>query len=236
MCKTTESTERHYWRCADCLLPLVLPVSTLEAARCGNCNGTRLEWLGKVKGGHAVKTADECVCDENCVHARGPKCGCKCGGRNHGIGMAGYVTVVKGITVVRPPASDEALAKAAHRAAEYRDAHERLTAEYYGWCKGRSGWVPDAVYNAKADCYHGLKQAAKRRGHKSRMADLDRVEQGMVVLRQQPPAPKPAPPARRDGVLMTARFPGWCRKTGRKVRPGDRILFFPASRAVELTA
>lgn len=31
------------------------------------------------------------VCDEKCIHARGQRCECACGGENHGIGGLGIV-------------------------------------------------------------------------------------------------------------------------------------------------
>ncbi len=76
---------RYFVRCADCLgVWAVESEREPLAAECGVCGGP-VECMGAVaRDGWAVRTVMECPCDERCTNAKGPKCDCSCGGKNHG--------------------------------------------------------------------------------------------------------------------------------------------------------
>jgi len=95
-----ETPSRYYWKCQDCLIPVVVDQSTHDiGTRSGMvciCGG-KMELMGKIKGGNYwQKTESLCDCDERCTNARGPICDCKCHGENHGMGMsATHIAVVE---------------------------------------------------------------------------------------------------------------------------------------------
>lgn len=124
-----DTRPRHYVRCHDCLLIVVIDVhpNTLRTwnaeardwnpARCSLCEG-RIDYMGAVTGKSRTLTTqhEECQCNELCVVARGPVCTCRCGGEHHGVGLrAGYhvVTTAHGPAPrVQMPDSAKALAVA----------------------------------------------------------------------------------------------------------------------------
>jgi len=80
--------------------------------------------MGRVTGSIAVKvTGVKAECNEVCAHATGPLCSCKCGGLNHGAGVACYVTTtsVTSVSLVTPSTTD-----AAFRYAMWRQVLELL--------------------------------------------------------------------------------------------------------------
>lgn len=151
------NTERHYVRCHDCLSivvidrhPSKLQVWDLNGYTsispvCSICGG-RIDYMGRVsvpRPDRLVTDDSRCVCNELCVSARGPKCSCACGGKNHGVGLfGGYVTVQTDrgpVPTVSMPESDKAIAIAEEWRARldevvtrWRGLHERRKREYLG--------------------------------------------------------------------------------------------------------
>lgn len=67
-----------------------------RSATCPICDG-RITFRGAVRQNRSVTfDAEIPPCDGQCTSARGTKCECKCGGRNHGSGRTITVTVAAG--------------------------------------------------------------------------------------------------------------------------------------------
>jgi hypothetical protein len=117
---------RHYYRCSDCLVPMVMEhgISSgnpLPACACGG----KLRYIGIVRRHRVVRLEDHAVCDARCTNAPGPNCNCRCGGEHHGSGR--IVTVV---AADLGPAIATALdpEQQITRATEYRAAKAELDA------------------------------------------------------------------------------------------------------------
>ena len=91
---------RCYVRCPWCL-----GVAALDGERpadnltCGAC-GSHVEVMGRVEGDH-LHVGERCPCDDRCTGALGPLCSCRCGGKNHGGGLAADIAVIAGIPTLR---------------------------------------------------------------------------------------------------------------------------------------
>lgn len=116
-----------------------------DSAEC-ICGG-RLTLLGPVTDtGRWLREELRPRCDGRCISATGPQCNCRCGGENHGQGLAATVVVRRdgGAVVLRPVDTEEAR----RRAEEYRVAkqavHAALEARYGGaWVDYRQGlYIP----------------------------------------------------------------------------------------------
>lgn len=131
------STQRHFFRCPDCLgvwsseieikstddsgRPYRGPwgqfsdqraaVAPVIAGGCPyECGATTApEHLGRVNGIQRLQRLDgaKAECDASCTHARGCECECPCGGVNHGVGVLADIPVI----------SDQGTPKARFRAA-----------------------------------------------------------------------------------------------------------------------
>ena len=95
--KKLNEIPRMYFRCHDRLTTLCTtdqPASQKHFMTCGICGG-HMEWMGDVKGNQYTHHHEECVCNEKCQNATGPKCTCSCGGENHGKSFL-YKVVIDG--------------------------------------------------------------------------------------------------------------------------------------------
>lgn len=133
-------SERHYYRCHDCLSVVMVDQSPRgflyhygnKYPVCGLCGG-RLDYMGEVRRAtpktltHAVEV---CKCNELCVSARGPNCSCACNGEHHGVGLAtGYEIVHTAVgRVPRVTVPDSAKSREVVR--EWREALAKFDAEY----------------------------------------------------------------------------------------------------------
>lgn len=164
---------RAYYRCEDCLTIAAAEALAELNCQCGLCGG-RVECMGLVRGERLVKSALECPCDHRCTGARGPRCDCPCGGKNHGSGL--LVRVVRDVGPVprflMPPSR-----KAAAIAAEWRRGYAAVLAaiaEYER--RKRDGERIGGERPAYEACRHYMKlwEAKSRlrssRCHKNRMA------------------------------------------------------------------
>lgn len=107
----TNSIDRFYIRCADCLsIGVVTDVTDRHKWHCSLCAG-RIELMGKVVADKKVEVEKfRTACDRRCTHAVGPLCVCKCDCANHGTGRVVSVTVVENIPTVAFISDPEALA------------------------------------------------------------------------------------------------------------------------------
>jgi hypothetical protein len=110
---------RWFVRCRLCLSiaavdAISLPKGTLV---CAGCDGP-VEVMDRVRG-CTSNLESRCKCDARCTNAKGPNCDCSCGGKNHGSGMLGSISISStGAGIVILNASDKALAIAK----EFREA------------------------------------------------------------------------------------------------------------------
>lgn len=166
MCKVN----RHFYRCPDCLSVCAVNAESQQwNLTCKHCD-TILEYMGRVSGDHMVKDEIRCACDDRCTSARGPKCDCHCGGKNHGTNAIVVVTVYAGklIAETRPTAKQLAEAR------EWRETRDealnqwrtlnrrRCSGEYLGSVEFRRMNLLDRQIGA----------ARKLRTHVSRMKAL----------------------------------------------------------------
>lgn len=175
----------HYHKCVDCLMPFV--TETRQSEPCPYCDATATEWMGQVRMDSLVKTEEQTPCDCRCTSAVGPKCVCKCGGKNHGTNMT--VEVIKGIRAV-PPTPESGtpyerflvVQKAQAVAKEWKEGYSKTvealqskwgqTLEDYQsrrWISDKPTWW--AMYNVE----NMLRKARQARTHKSRMEKLSNV-------------------------------------------------------------
>ena len=180
-------TDRLYVRCSDCLgVSVAIGIDSAVAhgdIRCGICGG-RIEAMGHVHENRLVTEHTVCKCDERCADATGPRCSCKCGGANHGHGMAGYIQVERdgGPATITPQKHHDKLRL---RADEYRaaaaSALERIEAHVDNgpYLSKRAGeWVGHegfAAFRRQQDRYRALADARKGRTHKGRLNKLNRI-------------------------------------------------------------
>jgi hypothetical protein len=104
---------RHYYKCNVCLSTFVVENENKQKLECFVCSSFTdsnifVEWMGRVEGDMYLKEEEKCACDERCTCARGPKCVCKCGGKNHGTGAVVLVVVEKGRAMVKATDPEEA--------------------------------------------------------------------------------------------------------------------------------
>jgi hypothetical protein len=122
---------------------------------------------------------ERCACDENCTGARGPKCGCKCGGINHGTGRTVVVTIVEGLPRMSAPRD---AAKLLAKLDEFRAERSRVEAMIearFGdvFRRKRAGeWVSDFSHYLNGMGYRGdFLDACAKRTHAARMSNLARI-------------------------------------------------------------
>lgn len=177
--KKRNATPRMYFRCHDCLTVLCTtdqPAHIKNSLTCGICGG-RMIWMGDVKENRYYHTHEECVCNEKCQNATGPKCTCACGGDNHGKSFL-YKVVVDGSGVVIEHTGDDRDKRLAI-AAEYRsseaDALARIRAlpHYNDYCN--HVWIDRADWLRINDAINALNEARKGSMQKSRIKKLEKV-------------------------------------------------------------
>lgn len=96
---TTTIVNRHGYSCGRCG-EWFFTADRLPATDCPICEG-RLACRGVVKPDRRVTFDVELsACDDRCTGAKGVKCDCQCGGRNHGSHRTVTVTVTAGIARV----------------------------------------------------------------------------------------------------------------------------------------
>lgn len=139
---------------------------TFRSATCPICEG-KLVFRGTVRQDRSVVfDAEIPACDGQCTSARGIKCVCKCGGRNHGSGRTITVTVVAGKAQVA--LDDPELAQRLREsrrpqieAAEAYEEHVRARIqEVYGTV---FQWYRDGVWMNQADFRKFLEGSDLRR-------------------------------------------------------------------------
>lgn len=182
----TLDAPRHYWRCIDCLLPFVLPTAEPTGAACGCCGGHELEWMGQVnvRTRQLEKKAQECLCNEACAYARGPRCECACGGVHHGKSLQAFVEVVaEGRPIARIPAKSATLERARARAVEWRTELAAVLVLADAWrATLPGGRLPDGLYWERRTLNHLLAVARGRRSHGARMKDLAAARQHLTDI------------------------------------------------------
>ena len=133
-----------------------------------------------------VGFATHCTCNTLCVDARGPNCNCKCQGKYHGWGLAGYFQVATTDDVpriVRPNRRDAK--KLLARAEEYRqavaDAEARISGHPFAHLSalragGRYLSAPDwEHYRRYQDWRRALAEAKAGRTQAGRLKILEKI-------------------------------------------------------------
>lgn len=164
--------QRHFYKCCDCLSVIANDSDSRFAspnAVCGLC-ASKLIHMGRVVEQGLVRDSLECPCDLRCTHARGPKCDCSCGGRNHG--SQAVVHIVRdagGIPVAQTPYSG----KAEQIAAEWRAAYADIMAIIQPMRERKSSqWVPSSEFNELLRLESLRRKARKSTNHKNRLRIL----------------------------------------------------------------
>jgi len=158
---------RFFHRCKACLTVVATEGRMPAKAECAACGRAGWWFMGEVHVDRLVKVEERCACDDRCTSATGPKCGCKCGGANHGTGRV--VTVVLdqgGVPRVATPASDEAR----RIADEWEAARTPLVEELMRLNAG--GWLPPESFNRKLSLQWRLLKANKLKTHAARLRAL----------------------------------------------------------------
>lgn len=190
------ATERHFFRCADCLHVFALEGDPAPRAlgwngtrlsgalfprwtrdvRC-DCGSDRLGWMGRVEADKVVRVEDRCACDDRCTHARGPQCSCQCGGANHGTHLVVRIRVDNTSACVEPQPD---LAARLARLAEYRAARaaarERANVDGILDRMARGEWIADrAAWERARDNLAAIRKSERMRTHAARMRTLATV-------------------------------------------------------------
>lgn len=174
-------TERHFYRCLECLEVQAVDGPRLRAfvgyPEC-DCGGP-LKWMGKVQGLSLVQAHLGCPCDGRCTGALGGNCDCSCGGVNHGTKrLVRIVTDIRPVPSIAPRADlNERLARVAEFKAAKEAAQARIAAKfgerYQDYRDGR--YITGDVYWQIRENLTALRKAAKLLTHKGRLTALDRI-------------------------------------------------------------
>lgn len=151
-----------------------------------------MEYMGRVYQERLVKDETRCACDERCTSARGPKCDCHCGGRNHGRHAVVHVRIDCGKIV----AETKPTAKQITEAKEYRATRDEAQEAYRPLAY--AGHLPYEQFIRKLRIERELAKAKKARTHAARMKHL--AAAGFTPKRQALPL-TPAEPRNTPSVL-----------------------------------
>lgn len=166
-------TQRHYYRCVDCLTVAAADGPQVWGGICGLCSG-KLECMGRVQAARLVEEREQCKCDGRCIYAKGPDCECFCNGVNHGQGLlgGGFETV----TIDRGPVPRLRMienAKAATVAEDWRAAWGALKAAIESLRAG--GYLNGDAWNRLRLLSDVAHKAKKARSHRHRIAAIGEV-------------------------------------------------------------
>lgn len=178
MCNTT--VNRHFYKCPLCLCVAAVDAQHQQAIECGHCSEP-MEYMGRVYQDRLVKDKTRCACDERCTSARGPKCDCHCGGRNHGRHAVVHVRIECGKVV----AEVKPTAKQVTEAREYIATRDEAQETYRSL--DRAGHLPYEQFIRKLRIGRELSAAKKARTHAARMRHL--AAAGFTPQRQALPTP-----------------------------------------------
>jgi len=167
--------DRHYYKCGDCLSPMVTEGRQAADAECF-CGG-RLSYMGKVKqDNHIHKERSETPCNTLCTAAKDHYCNCSCGGKNHGVRMSADIKLDldRGLAILTPPNLEKAIA----RAAEYRIARDaawqRLVVRH-GINLTTAEWLARSLWEAITEDKAAWRHAKSMKVHSARMKALEKV-------------------------------------------------------------
>lgn len=173
----TPKNNRYYLRCHDCLLTTCIEMSNPRSDLiCDICGGF-FDCLGVVTGDRWQHQVKECVCNEQCQDAKGPKCTCSCGGENHGKSYRYRLhTDAQGRVHVETDIDAE---KHLSTANEYREA-ERAAVNRINALPRKAEydcgkWIDREAWNKIHNAIILLNVARKGSQHKSRMTKLAKV-------------------------------------------------------------
>lgn len=163
----SSATNRHYFRCRDCLGVFVFDVEAewkvREAWDC-SCGSKVADHMGRVVQSRLRIEYDAPACDYRCTGAMGPSCDCSCGGVNHGSGRTVPVSIDGG---------EIPQARASHpeHGIEWRKAVEDALNHRDQIAPGssRGAWIPRPQWWAARKLGEALNKARKAKTHKGRM-------------------------------------------------------------------
>lgn len=167
--------QRYYYKCHDCLSPMVAEKRLDDSAQCF-CGG-HLAYMGKVKQDkHVHDELTETPCNTLCTDATGPNCACSCGGKNHGVGMRAdiHVDVDRGVAILTPPNRDKAVEVALEYHKAKTAAWKRLE-DQYGADLTTAEWLKRPLWEAITDAKAAWRHAKSMKVHSARMKALEKV-------------------------------------------------------------
>lgn len=195
---TVTKTERHFFRCLRCCNVFAVegePARNhprgwngipLPGARCPewafdlrcDCGQSgRLEWMGRVGSDSLIRTEDRCACDSRCTSARGPKCDCVCGGKNHGKHRVVAVTTVEGIPTIVDADLDKRIAAVAQWEAALAAAQARVDADPTVARMRTGDWIDDrAAWERASRMLAALRKSSNYKTIAGRIAALAKVQ------------------------------------------------------------
>lgn len=159
--------KRYYYRCPICLSVQALEIEDLIKVKCSICN-IEMKSMGFVHEESLVEVELRSPCDLRCTQAFGPKCDCKCQGKNHGSFLIVETIKVVG-DIPKIPIRDPF---AYFRRKEFLEASER--AEKRCEIRGTSYLQQGGEYEWKIrSLMQELMMARKMESHKPRLKKLN---------------------------------------------------------------
>lgn len=162
---------RWFVRCVECLtIAAVTEQPDCYTWQCGICKG-QIESMGKVERDRLTHTHLGSPCDASCTHARGPRCDCSCGGKNHGSRLVVKIIHDAGPVPIVPMPNPE---KAKRIAAEYHDARTSALARLDTLLalKRRGVFLPETDFRRLREIQRALAKAHAARTHNARIKTL----------------------------------------------------------------
>lgn len=169
-------TNRHYLRCRGCLQRVYVETPKEQRffgpTKCTACGWfMHHEGILNVRTNRVQETFTATTCDEQCTHALGLDCWCKCGGLYHGTGATVTYTVDKGTAWVNTIASDSAVRIANEYGAAL--AALRLTVQDIAVRRTLGQWVSRPDFDKWLEVDRRIRKSETLKTHTKRMEVLN---------------------------------------------------------------
>jgi hypothetical protein len=137
-----------------------------------------MQFIGKVEGKSTgwTHTVEVCDCNESCQGATGPKCTCRCGAENHGVGFRYHEHIDATGKVTITPEGDNA--KRIEIAQEFRKAYQAAREKMLfrlddNWTKYINHvWIDRAAWDGCNAASKMISDIRAGKQHKSRMSKI----------------------------------------------------------------